>query len=76
MSPWSGSSVGFQPFANIIASTTTANAHIGGSSRRTRPRITLSAGRFSDRAISEPASANITPIDGKRTVSQAQPNRW
>lgn len=74
--PLSGSFAGFQPATNIMTSTTALNAHSGGSRRRIRPRITLIAGRLSERAIREPASANITPMEGKRTDSQAQPNRW
>lgn len=61
---------------NIRASATALKAHSGGSRRRTRPRITLNAGRFSERAISEPASANITPMEGKRIDSHAHPKRW
>ena len=70
------SRTGFQLSANMIGTMTSENAHIGGSSLRSRLRMTLPAGRASERAISEPARANITPMDGKRTVSQAQPKRW
>jgi hypothetical protein len=74
--PWSGSFDGSQPPANSSVSTTALNAHNGGGSRRIRPLITPHAGRPGERAISEPAGANITPREGNRTVSQAQPNRW
>ncbi len=72
----SGPRDGSQPPANNSARATAANAHKGGSRRRIRARTTAGAGRSSERAISEPASANITPIDGKTTVSQAQPKQW
>lgn len=72
----SGSLSGFQPIPNIITSTTAPNAQSGGSSRRSRPLITPSEGRFRERAIRDPASANITPIDGNSTDSHAQPKRW
>lgn len=70
------SSESFQPPRNISGSTTALNAQSGGRSLRILPLITLSVGLFSERAISDPASANITPIDGNSTVNHAQPNRW
>ncbi|CAM5384476.1 hypothetical protein STENM223S_11238 [Streptomyces tendae] len=41
-----------------------------------RLRTTWTAGRFRERAIRLPARANITPMDGNTTGSQAQPIRW
>lgn len=70
------SRTGFQPSRKTTGTTTARNAHIGGSSRRSLLRTTLHAGLASDRAISEPARANMTPMEGKRMVSQAQPKRW
>ncbi len=55
---------------------TSANTQRGTSSLRSRPRMTRSAGRSSERAMSDPASANITPMDGKTSPSQGHSNVW
>lgn len=55
---------------------TSANTQRGISSLRSRPRMTRSAGRSSERAMSDPASANITPMDGKTNPSQGHSNVW
>ncbi|SCE34929.1 hypothetical protein GA0115246_114962 [Streptomyces sp. SolWspMP-sol7th] len=65
-----------QPAYSIAGTSRAAKSHSGGSSRRSRPRITDTAGRASERAMSEPASANITPMEGNTTLSQAQPKTW
>ncbi|GAC1595070.1 MAG: hypothetical protein NVS3B6_00020 [Pseudarthrobacter sp.] len=38
--------------------------------------ITPKAGRFSDRAMSDPAKANMTPIEGNTRLSQTAPKLW
>ena len=62
---------------SISGTTTSPNNQNGTSSRRSRCPITSTGGELrSDRAISEPATANITPIDGKTMLSQPQPVTW
>jgi len=60
----------------MAGTSSAASTHSGGSRRRTRERMTSAAGRARDRAISDPARANITPMDGKTSVSHAQPKQW
>jgi len=59
-----------QPCNAKPASTVPAYTHSGSSSRRERLLSTEAAGRSSERAINDPARANITPSDGKTTVNQ------
>ena len=62
---------GPQPCTSIAATTTEPEQpRTAGAAGGICPPITCIAGRSSDRAISEPASANITPMEGK---SRPQP---
>lgn len=64
---------GRQPSHRSTPRMTVAKTHSGRSSRRARLRMTAPAGRASERAISDPASANMTPIAGKTMLSQPTP---
>jgi hypothetical protein len=61
------------PAASIAGTATAASTHSDGSRRRIRRSTAHGPHRSSDAAISDPASANITDMAGKTTVSAAQP---
>ena len=73
------SAVCVQPARSMTGTTTRPKSHTGGSSRVVRLRSTrhgLPGERSSDPATREPARANMMPIDGKSSGSQAHPNAW
>src|SRR3712207_486560 len=72
------SSVTDQPRAHIPAKATAPKSQNGGSSRRIRLRQKTRAeeARSSEAATSPPARANMMPIEGNSSGSQAQPSAW
>lgn len=72
----STSGPGTQPCISIATPSTRPNSHTGISSRRSLPRSTPAAGRSSERAMSDPASANITPMEGKTYPSHGHSKVW